>query len=142
MEGGGKRGYLVTHVDRTSRYVVAARIDDKRAASFNAGTRRAFRNIPRELCQTLTADNGKEFAGFKELETLLDAKVYFADPYSSWQRGTNENTNGLLRQYFPKGLNLTTVSHQRVAAVVRKLNNRPRKCLNYRTPHEVFFESS
>lgn len=142
MEGKGKRGYLVTHVERKSRYVVAARIDDKRAETFNGGTRRAFRWIPRCLCHTLTVDNGKEFAQFKELEKMLGATVYFADAYSSWQRGTCENTNGLLREYFPKETDLTRVSHQRVAAVVNRLNNRPRKCLGYRTPHEVLFDDS
>jgi IS30 family transposase len=142
IEGQGKSGYLVTHVDRKSRYVLAARIDDKRAASFNEGTKRAFRRIPRHLCHTMTADNGKEFAQFKELESLLGLDVYFADPYSSWQRGTCENTNGLLREYFPKTMDLLTVSHQSVASVVRRLNNRPRKCLGYRTPHEVLFDES
>jgi IS30 family transposase len=142
IEGKGTCGYLVTHVERKSRYVVAARINDKRAESFNQGTRRAFRGIPRSLCYTLTADNGKEFSQFKEIESMLEANVYFADAYSSWQRGTCENTNGLLREYFPKATDLTTVSHQRVAAAVNKLNNRPRKCLGYRTPHEVLFDDS
>jgi IS30 family transposase len=90
----------------------------------------------------MTADNGKEFAQFKELESLLELDVYFADPYSSWQRGTCENTNGLLREYFPKTMDLLTVSHQRVAAVVRRLNNWPRKCLGYRTLREVLFDES
>ena len=142
MEGKGKSGYLVTHAERKSRFVVAARIDDKRAESFNRGTGRAFRWVPRSLCHTLTVDNGKEFAAFKELESMLGVDVYFADAYSSWQRGTCENTNGLLREYFPKSTDLTTVSHRRVAAVVDKLNNRPRKCLGYRTPHEVRFDDS
>lgn len=142
MEGKGKSGYLVTHVERKSRFVVAARIDDKRAESFNRGTRRSFRWIPASLRKTMTADNGKEFAQFKELETLLGVDVYFADPYSSWQRGTCENTNGLLREFFPKTMDLRIVSHQSVAAAVRKLNNRPRKCLGYRTPHEVLFDES
>jgi len=140
MEGKGKSGYLVTHVERKSRYVVAARIDNKRAKSFNQGTRRSFRWIPSCLRKTLTVDNGKEFANFKGLERLLDVDVYFADPYSSWQRGTCENTNGLLREFFPKSMDLRRVSHQSVASAVRKLNNRPRKCLSYRTPHEVLFE--
>ncbi len=142
MQGQGNRGYLVTHVDRKSRYVVAARIEDKRAESFNQGTQRAFRWIPACSRKTMTADNGKEFSQFKELERLLGVDVYFADPYSSWQRGTCENTNGLLREYFPKTMNLLTVSHQRVAAVVRRLNNRPRKCLGYRTPREILFDES
>ncbi len=83
VEGKGKSGYLVTHVERKSRYVVAVRIDDKRAESFNRGTKRSFRWIPASLRKTMTADNGKEFAQFKELERLLGVDVYFADPYSS-----------------------------------------------------------
>ena len=142
MEGKRKRGYLVTHVERKSRYVVAARIDNKRAESFNRGTRRAFRWVPRSLCHTMTVDNGKEFSQFKKLEVMLGVDVYFADAYSPWQRGTCENTNGLLREYFPKAVDLRTVSHQAVAAAVRKLNNRPRKCLGYRTPREVLFDDS
>lgn len=142
MEGKGKSGYLVTHVDRKSRYVVAARIDDKRAESFNRGTQRSFRWVPACLRNTMTVDNGKEFSQFKGLEELLGVDVYFADPYSSWQRGTCENTNGLLREFFPKTTDLRRVSHQAVASAVRKLNNRPRKCLNYRTPHEVLFEDN
>ena len=74
----------------------------------------------------------------KKLERKTGFNVYFADPYSSWQRGTNENTNGLLRQYFPKGCDLSRVTDQMLAEAVRKLNHRPRKCLGYRTPHEVF----
>lgn len=140
MEGKGKSGYLVTHVERKSRFVVAARIDDKRAESLNQGTRRSFRWIPCGLRKTLTVDNGKEFSNFKGLEELLGVDVYFADPYSSWQRGTCENTNGLLREFFPKAMDLRSVSHQSVASAVRKLNNRPRKCLGYRTPYEVLFE--
>ena len=142
VEGKGKSGYLVTHVERKSRYLVAARIDDKRAESFNQGSKRCFRWIPASLRKTMTTDNGKEFTQFQELERLLGVVVYFADPYSPWQRGTNENTNGLLREFFPKTLDLKTVSHQTVAAAVRKLNNRPRKCLSYRTPHEVLFDES
>ena len=87
----------------------------------------------------MTVDNGKEFADFKTMEEKLGLTVYFADPYSAWQRGTNENTNGLLRRYFPKGTDFTQITHQAVAKVVNKLNNRPRKCLDYRTPREVLF---
>lgn len=142
VEGKGKSGYLVTHVERKSRYVVAVRIANKRAASLNRGTSRALGSIPRELRKTLTVDNGKEFAQFRELEQQLGVNVYFADPYSSWQRGTCENTNGLLREYFPKGTDLRAVRPRDVAAATRKLNNRPRKCLHYRTPHEVLFEET
>jgi len=86
-------------------------------------------------------DNGSEFAQFRKLEIATGAKVYFADPYSPWQRGLNENTNGLLRRYFPKGCNFHEVDDKVLQEVVDKLNHRPRKCLNFRTPYEVFFKS-
>ena len=87
----------------------------------------------------MTFDNGKEFAGFKELERGLEMRSYFARPYHSWERGTNENTNGLLRQFFPKGMDFRTVLQTDVDIALELLNNRPRKCLNYRTPNEVFW---
>jgi transposase, IS30 family len=87
--------------------------------------------------KTLTVDNGKEFALFKQLEEKTGFSIYFADPYSAWQRGCNENTNGLMRQYFPKGTNFTDLTDKALAFVVKKLNYRPRKCLHYQTPHDV-----
>jgi transposase, IS30 family len=138
LEGAKGTGGLATHVDRKSRYLLAVKLLDKKAATMTQQTTKAFRKIPRKLRHTLTVDNGREFANFKGLESNTKLTVYFADPYSAWQRGTNENTNGLLRQYFPKGTNLNSVSEKEVAFVVNKLNNRPRKCLNYQTPHEVF----
>ena len=135
--GSRGRGGLATHVERKSRYLIARRIDDKRAETFARRTLAGFDGIPQKLCRTMTCDNGTEFATFKRIEDRLGIKVYFADPYAPWQRGTNENTNGLLREFFPKGTDFKTVSHHEVARVVRILNNRPRKCLNYRTPAEV-----
>jgi IS30 family transposase len=128
---------LATHVERKTRYVKIARLSDGRARSFNKGTRRALGKICTAARLTMTTDNGKEFALFKELERSLGLKVYFAHPYTSWERGLNENTNGLIRQYFPKKTDFANVSHQAVAEVEWKLNNRPRKCLGYRTPEEV-----
>ena len=93
-----------------------------------------------EKRQTLTVDNGKEFARHEEIGRLLGLAVYFAHPYSSWERGTNENTNGLLRQYLPKGTDFSQLTEWQLASYVLELNNRPRKCLNYRTPAEVFHE--
>ena len=90
----------------------------------------------------IAVDNGKEFSQFKELEERTGLKVYFADPYAAWQRGTNENTNCLLRFYFPKGTNLQTVTEEELNLIVEKVNHRPRKCLNYQTPHELFFQTS
>jgi transposase, IS30 family len=128
---------LATHVERRSRYVKIVRLPDGRADSFNRGTRRALASIHAAARITMTTDNGKEFAKFKQLEKALGLTVYFAHPYTSWERGLNENTNGLVRQYFPKKTDFNKVSHHAVAQVERKLNNRPRKCLGYRTPEEV-----
>lgn len=133
----GKGGRLATFVERKSRYVMIARLPDGKAASFNAGAIRCFRKTPAPVRKTMTVDNGSEFIEHGELGRRLGFKTYFADPYSSWQRGTNENTNGLIRQYFPKGHDLGRASHRRVARIAKKLNNRPRKCLAYRTPAEV-----
>jgi len=104
----------------------------------NLATRRAFGKIPADRLKTMTFDNGKEFAGFKELEKSLSMPSYFANAYHSWERGTNENTNGLLRQLFSKGTDFQQASQWLLDKVVELLNNRPRKCLNYRTPAEVF----
>jgi IS30 family transposase len=141
MEGGKGKGGLATHVERKCRYLLAAKLTDKRAVTMTQRSIKSFRKTPRILRQTLTLDNGKEFTQFKELERKTGLKIYFADPYSAWQRGTNENTNGLLRQYFPKGTDFRNISEKEVAIVVKKLNNRPRKCLNYQTPYEVYCQA-
>ena len=96
-----------------------------------------FSPLPKCWRRTLTLDNGKEFAAFKQVEQATGLRVFFADPYSAWQRGANENTNGLLRRYFPKGTDFSQISDDELAFVVHALNNRPRKCLGYRTPYEV-----
>jgi len=100
-----------------------------------------FKPINTRLIKTFTVDNGSEFSRFKDLEKATESKVFFADPYSPWQRGLNENTNGLLRRYFPKGCNFHQIDDTVIADVVEKLNNRPRKCLNFRTPYEVLFKT-
>ena len=93
----------------------------------------------KDSVHTITFDNGKEFAKHKELAKELEADIYFAHPYASWQRGLNENTNGLIRQYFPKGYDFSTIHHKQVEKTMNRLNNRPRKTLDYKTPNEVFF---
>jgi transposase, IS30 family len=133
----GSGGRLATCVERKSRYVIIARLPDGTACQFNAAAIRRFGKIARHQRKTLTTDNGSEFIEHQKLSSRLGFKTYFADPFASWQRGTNENTNGLIRQYFPKGCDLSAVSHQRVARIEKKLNNRPRKCLGYKTPAEV-----
>ena len=133
----GRNGRLATCVERKTRYVLIARLPDGTACQFNAAAIRHFRKIPRKIRQTFTTDNGSEFIEHKKLSARLGFQTFFADPYASWQRGTNENTNGLIRQYFPKGTDLKQFSPRRVARIEEKLNNRPRKCLGFRTPAEV-----
>jgi IS30 family transposase len=132
-----RRGRLATCVERKSRYVLIARLPDGTACQFNTAAIRLFRKIPRAQRKTLTSDNGSEFVEHKKLAGRLGFKTFFADPYASWQRGTNENTNGLIRQYLPRTTDLSGVSPVRVARIAAKLNNRPRKCLGYKTPAEV-----
>jgi len=141
VEGAKGSGHFTTHVERKSRYLIAAKLTNKTALATADAVTGAFKRVPRKLRQTLTLDNGKEFARFKRIEEETGLTVYFADPYSAWQRGTNENTNGLLRRYFPKGSDFRNVTEEMLASVVKKLNHRPRKCLGYRTPHEVFQEA-
>jgi IS30 family transposase len=133
----GRKGRLATCVERKSRYVLLARLPDGRACEFNAAAIRCFRRIPRRWRKTITTDNGSEFVEHKKLASRLGFKTFFANPYSSWERGSNENANGLIRQYLPRETDLSQVSYQRVARIAAKLNNRPRKCLGYRTPAEV-----
>jgi len=139
VEGRKGSGFIATHVERKSRYTVAVKVADKSAATVTRATLSAMKKLPPAKVRTMTFDNGKEFAGFKELERGLAMRSYFARPYHSWERGTNENTNGLLRQFFPKGMDLSTIDQTQVDKAQDLLNNRPRKCLNYRTPAEVFW---
>lgn len=142
LEGAKGKGALATHVERKSRYLIVAKLADKKAVTMNAQSVMSFHKLPRSMCQTLTVDNGKEFSQFKELEAKTGLTVYFADPYAAWQRGTNENTNGLLRFYFPKGTDFQAITEEELDLIIEKVNRRPRKCLNYQTPHEVFFQKS
>ena len=136
--GKDHKGAMVTLADRASRYTLATMLPSKHAEGVTVAVTRLLRPHKRK-CHTVTFDNGKEFAGHEEIAKKLDADVYFAHPYHSWERGLNENTNGLLRQYFPKGTLFDTVTEEDVQVAVTALNHRPRKVLGYRTPHEVFF---
>ena len=129
-------GGLVTVVDRTSRLLLAAKIEDKTATTVQAALIRLLEGVE---CRSLTTDNGKEFARHKEVSAALGVPVYFAHPHSPWERGTNENTNGLIREYLPKGIDFREVRSDDVLRIVERLNNRPRKCLGFRTPNEAFF---
>jgi IS30 family transposase len=136
--GANHRGAAATFVDRKSLYTLAILMPDKTAASLNAAAITAFQTVPIELRHTLTTDNGKEFAAHKELQRALQIDIYFADPYKACQRAINENTNGLLRQYIPKKTDFRILTQEKLNHATQRLNNRPRKKLNYRTPHEVF----
>lgn len=136
VRGSFHSGYIITHVDRKSRYLVAAKTSDNRTNTYMDATIRAMAGLP---AKTFTTDNGKEFAGHARLTQELQAEVYFCDPAAPQQRGTNENTNGLLRQFFPKRTSFEKVSQTDVDRAVSLLNNRPRKCLDWETPQEVFF---
>lgn len=126
--------YLATFVERKSRFLIIVRIENKKATTMSAAIIEAFKKLPKSIVKTLTVDRGLEFTDWRTVEQALDAKVYFCDPYMPSQRGTNENTNGLIRQFFPRRTLLPTVSHEFVAHVQDLINNRPRKILNWSTP--------
>ncbi|MDD5226765.1 MAG: IS30 family transposase [Candidatus Omnitrophica bacterium] len=135
--GNGQQGALLTVVDRKSRMTFAARVESKSAKVIHRATLAVLRPV-RDLVKTITNDNGTEFAAHKKTAKRLNVKIYFSHPYSSYERGTNENTNGLLRQYFPKkGTNFKKVKNRKVRFAVNRLNSRPRKCIGFQTPIEV-----
>ncbi len=135
---GSKNSQIATLVERHTRYVMLAKVDSKDSETvINALIKHAHK-LPQELYKSLTWDRGKEMAEHKRFSLATDIKVYFCDPQQPWQRGSNENTNGLLRQYFPKGMDLSDVSQAKLNAVARRLNERPRKTLSFETPAERF----
>ncbi len=135
---GSNNSQIATLVERHTRLVMLVRVPSKDTKTvINALIRQAHK-LPRELYKSLTWDRGKEMADHKRFTLATDIKVYFCDPQQPWQRGSNENTNGLLRQYFPKGMDLSKVHQNRLNAVARRLNERPRETLNFRTPAERF----
>ena len=137
MVGKGRRSALVTLVERKSGYARIGRVDSMKSSLTMRVTRRRMKDLPPSLRRSVTFDNGKEFAEHATLTDRVGLEVYFADPYASWQRGANENTNGLLRQFFPKGTDFTQISHRQVARVEHLINERPRRRLDYRTPAEI-----
>lgn len=137
---GSRNSYIATLVERHSRYVLLAKVPNKDTASVVAALVGQVQHLPRELRRSLTWDRGKELADHKRLTLATDLDVYFCDPHSPWQRGSNENTNRLLRQYFPKGTDLAVHSQAKLNTVARELNERPRKTLNYNSPAEKFDE--
>jgi len=136
--GKNHQGILVTLAERKSRYILAGQLPSKHAEGVTEKVNSLLRPH-KHKCHTVTFDNGKEFAGHEAIASELKADIYFAHPYHSWERGLNENSNGLLRQYFPKEMELINVIEEQVQSAVDRLNHRPRKVLGFRSPHEVFF---
>ena len=132
-----RRGGAVTLVERKSGYLLLGKVPNLQATTVRQAAAERYRSTPAVLRKTLTLDNGKEFAEHEQLAVEAALKIFFAKPYSAWQRGTNENTNGLIRQFFPKGTDLANIPEHRFTKVQHLLNNRPRKRLGYRTPNEV-----
>ncbi len=137
VEGGKGMGVLVTLLERRSRYLLGERLASKHAGPTAVAIVSLLAALPPRWRRTLTLDNGKEFAAFKDIEAGSGIAVYFADPYAAWQRGANENANGLIRQYLPKGMDMRALSKPQLAKTLERINNRPRKCLGYKTPSEV-----
>jgi IS30 family transposase len=138
---GDRNSQIATLVERHSRYVMLVKVARQDTETVINALIKNARKLPQELYKSLTWDRGKEMADHTRFTLATDIKVYFCDPQSPWQRGTNENTNGLLRQYFPKGKDISAYSQAQLNAVARKLNERPRKTLNYVTPAERFHQS-
>ena len=135
---GSRNSYIATLVERQTRYVMLAKVENKTTETVIRALIKQARKLPSELYKSLTWDRGSELSDHKKFTLATDIQVYFCDPKSPWQRGSNENTNRLLRQYFPKGTDLSVYSQAKLNAVARQLNERPRKTLDYETPAERF----
>ena len=135
---GCNNTFIATLVERHSRYVMLAKVSDNKTATVISALIKQARRLPSELYKTLTWDRGSEMTNHKHFTLATDIQIYLCDPKSPWQRGSNENTNRLLRQYFPKGSDLSVHSQQKLSQVARQLNERPRKTLNYASPAEIF----
>lgn len=133
----GRKGVILTVVDRTTRFTYTALLPNREANTIKEALIKLLKN---EIVETITSDNGKEFADHLQIARFFQKPFYFAHPYSSWERGTNENTNGLLRQFIPKNRDFESITSQQLFTYNHNLNNRPRKCLGYKTPTEVLNE--
>ena len=135
--GKDHKGFLVTVVDRKSKFSIIKSVPTKHAEVVTAALIEMLTPM-QKITHTITSDNGKEFAYHKQVSVALDTDFYFANPYHSWERGLNEHTNGLIRQYLPKKSEFLNVTKEQVTMIQNKLNHRPRKILKYKTPYEVF----
>lgn len=141
VSGRGKsKGCLATFIERKTRFYKAIMIPDRTSSSMEKAIKYVASLYSIDTFISATVDRGKEFACYEQVEKDLPIHVYFADPYSSWQRGSNENANGLLREFFPKGTDLAKVTQNEVDQAVSLINHRPRKCLNWKTAHEAFYK--
>jgi len=138
--GKNHKQAIVSLVERKSGYTLIRKVKRKTAREVRKAAVSLLKPY-RDKVHTLTSDNGKEFSEHEQIAKALDADFYFANPYASWERGTNENTNGLIRQYFPKNRDFTTITQQEINHAMKRLNNRPRKRLGFLTPAQVFFKS-
>jgi len=136
--GKGHKQAIVSLSERKSRLSLIAKVETKGAEGVKDAVITLLKPLAKQV-HTITSDNGKEFSRHESIAQALNADFYFAHPYASWERGLNENTNGLIRQYFPKGHDFTTITQKEIQRVMDKLNNRPRKCLGMKTPNQVFF---
>ncbi len=137
--GKNHKQAILTIVDRKTKYLWIQKLIFKRSENVAKATNKILASVAKYI-HTITADNGSEFALYEEIENKLDIDFYFCDPYSSWQRGLNEHTNGLIRQYLPKKTDFTKVDYKTIKMIQNKLNNRPRKALGFKTPKEAFLE--
>ena len=140
--GCNHTGIVVTHVDKASKYLLAGLAKNKTMEEINRVTLKLFEPIESTSRKTMTFDNGREFCGHEKLSERLQIDTFFANPYHSWERGLNEHTNGLIREFYPKSTNFRIVKEEDFQKVVNLINHRPRKSLDYRTPYEVFFAPS
>tara|TARA_B100000929_G_scaffold287524_1_gene274368 strand:- start:233 stop:1228 length:996 start_codon:yes stop_codon:yes gene_type:complete len=136
--GKGQKSAIGTIVERKSRYLCIIKLKDRKSATVTKQFAKILKGFNQNLIKTMTYDNGVEMAKHKDFTKQTGIKVYFADPYASWQRGTNENTNGLIRRYFPKGTDFNKVTAKQLKYIQDKINNRPRKIIGYKTPNEIF----
>jgi IS30 family transposase len=135
-------GEVVTHVDKASKYLLAGLAKNKMMEEINRVTLKLFEPVKPDFCKIMTFDNGREFCGHEKLSESLQIETFFATPYHSWERGLNEHTNGLIREFYPKSTNFRIIKEEDFQKVVDFINHRPRKSLDYRTPYEVFIASS